>query len=158
MRRIGVLSSCMAGLLAVSVARTPEARAAVDNDLVAIRNERCKVDSKLEYELALDRARRQRDAKKIEEASARLSAFNELCTSQRVDWARVRDKKYPRQYFIVKYAVDVCADLKLVKLKDDTDTRERIAAACEIPTTTETAATSFAEVGINVVLGLGDLL
>src|SRR5678816_2899782 len=124
--------------IASSVVAAREARAGVD--LASVVSQRCETNSEPEYR----RAAAGRDAK----AKARLAAFQDLCLSHKVDWARLQGKQYPRQYFMVQYGIDVCADLQLIRVTADIDMQD----------TRETGATSFAGAGINMVLGLGDLL
>src|SRR5262245_49118874 len=134
--------------IASSVAATREASAGVD--LVSVVVQRCETNSEPEYR----RAAAGNDAK----ARARLTAYQDLCLSHKVDWGRLQGKQYPRQYFFVQYGIDVCADLQLIRVTADIDMQETVAAVCGTQTTRETGATSFAGAGINVVLGLGDLL
>ncbi|HZJ63006.1 MAG TPA: hypothetical protein VFD36_05735 [Kofleriaceae bacterium] len=134
--------------IASSVVATREARAGVD--LASVVSQRCETNSEPEYR----RAAAGRDAK----AKARLAAFQDLCLSHKVDWARLQGKQYPRQYFMVQYGIDVCADLQLIRVTADIDMQETVAAVCGTQATRETGATSFAGAGINMVLGLGDLL
>src|SRR6185436_5480009 len=135
--------------IACSVAVTREARAGVV-DLASVVIQRCETNSEPEYR----RAAAGRDAK----AKARLVAYENLCLSRKVEWARLQGKQYPRQYFVVQYGIDVCADLQLIRVSADIDMQETVAAVCGTQTTRETSATGFATAGINMVLGLGDLL
>jgi hypothetical protein len=134
--------------IASSAATAREAHAAPD--LASVVLQRCETNSEPEYR----RAAATRDAK----ARARLTAFENLCLSRKVDWARLQGKQYPRQFFIVQYGIDVCADLQLIRVTADIDMQETVAAVCGTQTTRETSAASFAGAGINMVLGLGDLL
>lgn len=131
-----------------SVAAARQAHAGPD--LAAVVNQRCETNSEPEYR----RAAAGRDAK----AKARLVAFQELCLSHRIDWARLQGQQYPRQYFLVQYGIDVCADLQLIRVTADIDMQETVAGVCGTQTTRETGATGFAGAGIEIVLGLGDLL
>jgi hypothetical protein len=134
--------------IAGSVVAAREAHAGVD--LASVVLQRCETNSEPEYR----RAATGKDAK----ARARLTAFENLCLSRKVDWARLQGKQYPRQFFIVQYGIDVCADLQLIRVTADIDMQETVAAVCGTQTTRETSAASFAGAGINLVLGLGDLL
>jgi hypothetical protein len=145
-KQIVLLGVCLF-LAAAGGARTAHAAP----DLAAVVSQRCETNSEPEYKRA---ALGGRDAK----ARARLVAFQELCLSHKIDWARLQGQQYPRQYFLVQFGVDVCADLQLIRVTADIDLQETVAGVCGTQTTRETSATAFATVGIDIVLGLGDLL
>lgn len=73
----------------------------------------------------------------------------ELC---KTDWARYEGKQYPLN-FILKFHPDVCAQLKALGSNDDRASTDDLCAGASFR-----AAPSFGAVGINLVLGLGDLL
>jgi hypothetical protein len=76
--------------------------------------------------------------------------------------AELRDTAYrsfPRQYYKLRYGLDVCADLQAVASKSNNpNLKQEISKACDLPAPHKTAALDATAIGVNLVQGLGDLL
>ncbi len=92
-------------------------------------------------------------------AQARVDAYNALCAST-IRWSDYAGHDYPPQYIALKANLPgglkaACQDLERIGTADVTSD---LAAICGRSVTHETAASSFNNVAIDLVLGLGDHL
>jgi hypothetical protein len=80
-------------------------------------------------------------------------ADNDLC---RIDWTQEKPLQYPPRYYVVVKNVNICPDLTQLKVSDDDKTA--VDRLCGQSATHETSGLSPSSIGIDLVLGLGDLL
>ncbi|HET7503453.1 MAG TPA: hypothetical protein VFK02_20670 [Kofleriaceae bacterium] len=77
-------------------------------------------------------------------------------------WKPYANKQYPRQYFITALGVDPCKDLAAVVTAKGSeaslDDRDALSKLCKEAGVRLVAAETFSDIGINLVLGLGDLI
>jgi len=139
----------LAMLLSISVFATAQT-ARASPDLASVVVQRCGSDSRAEYQRTVIVGGHAK-------ARARLAAFEELCISRKVDWAKLQGQQYPRQYFWVQFGVDACADLQLIGRTADIDMTESVAAVCGVSRSRETAQPRSAR-GMAMVPGLASPL